>query len=73
MAVVLLLVLVLPVVWLQRRHSRLVTVWGGFSTKWYGELLQNEQILSAAALSVKIAAVNACLAMVLGTLAGFAL
>ena len=29
-------------------ESRLVTVWGGFSTKWYGELLKDPQILSAA-------------------------
>jgi len=53
--------------------SRLVTVWGGFSTRWYGELLHNEQILSAAWLSVKIATVNATLAVVLGTLAGYGL
>jgi len=54
-------------------ESRLVTVWGGFSTKWYGELLRNEQILAAAWLSVRIAALNASLAVVLGTLAGHAL
>jgi len=54
-------------------ESRLVTVWGGFSTKWYGELLRNEQILGAAWLSVKIATVNATAAVVLGTLAGYAL
>jgi putrescine transport system permease protein len=29
-------------------ESRLVTVWGGFSTKWYGELLKNDQLLDAA-------------------------
>ncbi len=51
-------------------ESRLVTVWAGFSAKWYGELLQNEQILSAAWLSLRIAATNATLALVLGTLAG---
>ena len=28
--------------------SRIATVWGGFSTRWYGELLRNEQILEAA-------------------------
>ena len=50
--------------------SRLVTVWGGFSTKWYGALLQNDQILNAAFLSLKIAAISATLAVVLGTLAG---
>jgi len=53
--------------------SRLVTVWGGFSTRWYGELLGNEQILSAALLSLRIAAMNATAAVVLGTLAGLAL
>ena len=53
--------------------SRLVTVWGGFSTKWYGELLRNEQILNAAWLSLKVAAVSATLAVVLGTLAGMVL
>ena len=50
--------------------SRLVTVWGGFSTRWYGELLRNEQILNAAKLSLKVAAISATLAVALGTLAG---
>jgi putrescine transport system permease protein len=54
-------------------ESRLVTVWSGFSTKWYGELLQNRQLLDAAWLSIRIAAVNATLAVVLGTLAANAL
>lgn len=54
-------------------ESRLVTVWGGWSTKWYSELLQNEQILSAAWLSLKIAAISASFAVVLGTLAAMAL
>ncbi len=54
-------------------ESRLVTVWGGFSTKWYGELFRNQQILGAAWLSFKIAAMNATGATVLGTLAGLAL
>ena len=54
-------------------ESRLVTVWAGFSTKWYVELFQNEQIINAAKLSLKIAAINATGAVILGTLAGFAL
>jgi len=54
-------------------ESKLVTVWAGFSTKWYGELLQNQQILDAAMLSLKIAAINATGAVILGTLAGLAL
>jgi len=53
--------------------SRLVTVWGGFSTRWYGELLHNQQILSAVWLSLRIAAVNATAAVFLGTLAATAL
>ena len=54
-------------------ESRLVTVWGGFSTKWYGALMQNQQILDAAWLSLKVAAVSATLAVVLGTFAGMIL
>jgi putrescine transport system permease protein len=53
--------------------SRLVTVWAGFSTKWYGELLANDKILDAAWLSLRIATLNATLATLLGTLAGLAL
>jgi putrescine transport system permease protein len=54
-------------------ESRLVTVWGGFSTKWYGALIQNQQILAAAWLSLKVASVSATLAVVLGTFAGMIL
>jgi putrescine transport system permease protein len=53
--------------------SRLVTVWGGFSTKWYGELMHNDQILNAAWLSLKIGSLSATLAVVLGTIAGLVL
>ncbi|HYD29425.1 MAG TPA: ABC transporter permease subunit [Azospirillaceae bacterium] len=54
-------------------ESRLVTVWGGFSTRWYRALLENEQLLSAALLSLEVAAVTASGAVVLGTMAGLAL
>ena len=54
-------------------ESRLVTVWGGFSTKWYVALLDNQQIIGAALLSLKIAAISATAAVVLGTLTGMAL
>jgi putrescine transport system permease protein len=54
-------------------ESKLVTVWGGFSTKWYGVLLQNQQIIDAALLSLKIAAIAATVAVALGTLTGMAL
>lgn len=64
---------ILSVVAYSFNESRLVTVWGGFSLKWWGELLRNDAILDAALLSVRIAGLNACAATVLGTLAGFAL
>jgi len=51
--------------------SKLVTVWAGFSTQWYGALLQNDQILQAAWVSLRIATLNATAAVVLGTIAGF--
>jgi len=53
--------------------SRIATIWGGFSTRWYGELLRNDQVLDAAWLSLRIAATSATLATILGTMAGLAL
>lgn len=53
--------------------SRIATVWGGFSTRWYAELLQNDDVLQAGALSLQIATVSATLATILGTMAGLAL
>lgn len=54
-------------------ESRLVTVWTGFSTRWYAALFQDSQVVSAAILSLQIAATSATIATVLGTLAGIAL
>ena len=54
-------------------ESKLVTVWGGFSTRWYGELFRDPQILGAAWISVKIAFLSASIAIVIGTLASFVL
>ncbi len=53
--------------------SRLATVWGGFSTKWYAALWSNTKVIEALILSLKIALVSATLATILGTLAGIAL
>lgn len=53
--------------------SRLVTVWGGFSTRWYGALLANQPLLDAAWLSLRLALVSASLSTGLGTLAALAL
>jgi putrescine transport system permease protein len=54
-------------------ESKLVTVWGGFSTKWYGELLGNQALLDAAWVTVRVALLSATVATVLGTLAAIAL
>ncbi len=53
--------------------SRIATIWGGFSTRWYGELFRNEQILDAALLSLRVALTSATFATLLGTMAGLAL
>ncbi len=53
--------------------SRLATVWGGFSTRWYGELFRNDEVLQAAFLSLRIALTAATAATIFGTLAGIAL
>ena len=54
-------------------ESKLVTVWTGFSTKWYGELFRDPQILGAAFISLQIALISATIAVIFGTLAAVAL
>lgn len=51
--------------------SRLVTVWAGFSPRWYLELFRDQQILSAVWTSLRIAFFSASMAVCLGTLAAF--
>ena len=53
--------------------SPLVNVWGGFSTRWYGQLVHNRQLLEAALLSLEVAVAASSAAVVLGTLASIAL
>ena len=53
--------------------SRLVSVWGGWSVRWYRVLLQDRAILEAARISIGIAFMSAALATVLGTFAAYAL
>ena len=53
--------------------SKLVTVWAGFSTRWYASLLSNEQLLASARISLQVAALSALIATVNGALAAFAL
>lgn len=54
-------------------ESKLVTVWAGFSTKWYGELLQNQQFLDAAWVTLRVALISSTIATVLGTMAAIVL
>ncbi len=53
--------------------SRLVTVWGGWSMRWYAELARNSAMLDAASVSLRVALLSASIATVLGTLAAVAL
>jgi putrescine transport system permease protein len=53
--------------------NKLMTLWGGFSTKWYPELLGDAAVLTAAKNSFIVAAVSATFATVLGTMAGYVL
>lgn len=53
--------------------SRLVSVWGGFSTKWYAALLDNELLLESAKISLAAALLSAAIATLLGLLAAVAL
>ena len=54
-------------------ESKLVTVWAGFSTKWYGELLKNEAFLDAAWVTLKVAVISSTFATMLGTMAAYVL
>lgn len=49
--------------------SQLVTVWGGWSTRWYGELLRNQGLLDAAWVTLRVALLASTLAVILGTAA----
>lgn len=51
--------------------SKLVTVWAGFSTQWYGELVRNEAFLDAAWVTLKVGLASSTLATVLGTMAAY--
>ncbi len=53
--------------------SRLVAVWGGWSTRWYAELFNDAPLVESALISLRLAVVSASLATILGTLAALAL
>jgi putrescine transport system permease protein len=69
----LLYVPILSVVIYSFNASRLVTLWGGFSTRWYVSLMADDELLSAAFLSLRIALVSATLATALGAVVALAL
>jgi len=76
LGLVFLYVPILSMVVFSFNNSRLVTVWDAAHSptlKWYAELFSNAQILGAAGLSIEIAAISACGAVILGTLAGVSL
>ena len=54
-------------------ESRLVTVWSGFSVKWYAELFRDQQMMDAAWISLQVAFWTACASVVLGTMAAMAM
>lgn len=64
--------IVILVVW-SFNASKLVTVWGGFSLRWYASVFANEQLLDAAWVSLRLAFVSATAALLLGTMAGLVL
>ena len=53
--------------------SKLVTVWGGFSTRWYVELIHDEAIIDAAWVTIRVGILSATFATVLGTMAALVL
>jgi putrescine transport system permease protein len=53
--------------------NRLVTVWSGFSTRWYGELLRNEAFLDAAWVTAKVGFFSSIIATILGTMGAYVL
>src|SRR6478609_2563681 len=54
-------------------ESKLVTVWGGFSTKWYGSLFHNQGLMDAAWVTLRVGVISATVATILGTLGALAL
>ncbi|MBB3313074.1 putrescine transport system permease protein [Rhizobium sp. BK196] len=54
-------------------ESKLVTVWGGFSTKWYVSLLSNQALLDAAWVTIRVGLLSATFATILGTMAALTL
>jgi putrescine transport system permease protein len=54
-------------------ESQLVTVWTGFSTRWYQALVSDDELIAAAWLSLRIGLMTAFASVIIGTWAGFVL
>ena len=64
---------ILTLVFYSFNKSKLVTVWAGFSTKWYTSLLNNSAFIDAAVVTLKVALISSTIATVLGTMAAHVL
>jgi len=53
--------------------SKIPSVWGGFTMRWYSALLEDREVLNGLRLSLEIAGLTACASVILGTFAAFAL
>jgi putrescine transport system permease protein len=65
-----------PIAWLvifSFNNSKLVSLWGGFSLRWYRDILDDTEIIDGLGWSLKIAVLTACASVVLGTLAAIAM
>jgi putrescine transport system permease protein len=65
-----------PIAWLiiySFNGSKMVSLWAGFSLRWYADILHDTQVLDAFSLSLKLALLTATSSVVLGTLAGIAM
>jgi putrescine transport system permease protein len=74
--IVVYLFLYLPIVVLvvySFNDSRMVTIWGGWTFKWYGAVVHDQEVISGLILSLKVALATATTSVLLGTLAAFAL
>ena len=64
---------ILILVFYSFNESRLVTVWSGFSIKWYFELFRDKQMMDGVMLSLSIGVMTATMAVIIGTMAAFVL
>jgi len=64
---------IISLVFYSFNESKLVTTWSGFSVKWYGELLKDDELIQAAWISLKLGLFTAFASVVIGTWAGFVL